>query len=251
MPYLNADWPLPGNIHAFTTLRPDGYSQGIFAGLNLGYRVGDEADNVTKNNDKLVRETKLPYTPQWMEQIHGAEVVPAESMLRTTKADGVYSHKREQICGILTADCLPVLIAHLQGRGIAALHGGWRSLHQGIIEAGLQRLALPSQELYAWLGPAIGKKAYVVGSEFRDNFLDKDPSLAHAFYQDEQGQWHGDLYAIARTQLQHLGVQHIYGGQYCTYSEPTRFYSARHSIHHTQQTGGRMASLIWIEEDFK
>ncbi len=249
MPYLNADWPLPAHIRAFTTLRPGGYSQGIFKGLNLGYRVGDDPSCVTKNIAQLVSETHLPYTPQWMEQVHGAEVVSSENMQTTTKADGVYSHHKGQICGILTADCLPILIAHPEAKGIAALHGGWRSLHQGIIAAGLQRLALPCHELYVWLGPAISKKAYVVGSEFRDTFLDTDPSLIDAFYRDEQEQWHGDLYAIARMQLQHLGVQHIYGGQYCTYSDPSRFYSARHSIHHTQQTGGRMASLIWIAED--
>lgn len=247
MPYLNADWPLPGNIHAFTTLRPEGYSQGVFAGLNLGYRVGDDALLVAKNNAKLVNEAKLPYTPQWVHQVHGADVVPAQQMLTTTKADGVYSHQQGQICGILTADCLPILVCHPQGLGIAALHGGWRSLHQGIIAAGLKQLSLPNDELTVWLGPAIGKKAYVVGSEFRDTFLDSDPALTQAFYQDEQGQWHGDLYAIARTQLQRLGVQHIYGGQYCTYSDPARFYSARYSLHNTQHTGGRMATLIWVE----
>lgn len=249
MPYLHADWPLQGKVHAFTTLRPNGYSQGIYAGLNLGYRVGDDPLLVAKNVERLVTEMKLPYTPQWVEQVHGTNVIAASDASPEIKADGLYSHSKGQICAVLTADCLPILIAHPQGLGIAALHGGWRSLQQGIIEAGLKRLALPTNELYAWLGPAIEKKAYNVGADFRDVFLDTDSSLAPAFYQGADQQWHADLYAIARIQLQHLGLTQIYGGQYCTYSDPQQFYSARYSLHNAEHTGGRMATLIWIDED--
>lgn len=249
MPYLHADWPLKGKVHAFTTLRPNGYSQGVYAGLNLGNRAGDDPLVVKKNVARLVTEMKLPYTPQWTHQVHGINVVASTEANPEVKADGVYSHNKGQICAILTADCLPVLICHAQNSGIAALHGGWRSLHQGIIEAGLKQLALPANELYAWLGPAIGPKAYSVGADFREPFLDTDPSLAPAFYLDNDKQWHADLYAIARIQLQRLGVRQIYGGQYCTYSDPQQFYSARYSIHNAEHTGGRMATLIWIDED--
>ena len=249
MPYLHADWPLQGKVHAFTTLRPNGYSQGIYAGLNMGYHVGDDPLLVAKNVARLVTEMKLPYTPQWAEQVHGAHVVAAADVNPEIKADGVYSHFKGQICAVLTADCLPILIAHPQGLGIAALHGGWRSLQQGIIEAGLKRLALPGNELYAWLGPAIGKKAYNVAADFRDVFLDTDPSLSSAFYQDADQQWHADLYAIARLKLQRLGVTQVYGGQYCAYSDPQQFYSARYSMHTAKHTGGRMATLIWMDKD--
>ncbi len=249
MPYLHADWPLQGKVHAFTTLRPNGYSLGVYAGLNLGYHVGDAPLLVTKNVARLVTEMKLPYTPQWVTQVHETNVVAADYAQAETKADGVYSHSKGQICAILTADCLPILIAHAQGLGIAALHGGWRSLQQGIIESGLKQLALPNNELFVWLGPAIAKEAYVVGADFRELFLDNDKSLASAFYLDTDQQWHADLYAIARLQLQRLGVTQIYGGQYCTYSDPQQFYSARYSLHNAQHTGGRMATLIWIDEE--
>lgn len=249
MPYLHADWPLKNKVHAFTTLRPNGYSLGVYAGLNLGYRVGDDPHLVTKNVAQLVTEMKLPYTPQWVHQVHGTTVIAASDVQAEIQADGVYSHSKGEICAVLTADCLPILIAHIQGHGIAALHGGWRSLEQGIIEVGLRQLALPSSELLVWLGPAIAQKAYVVGADFRDQFLDKDKSLEPAFYLDTEQQWHADLYAIARLQLQRLGVRQIYGGQYCTYSDPQQFYSARYSLHNTQHTGGRMATLIWMDEE--
>ncbi len=249
MPYLKANWPLSAKIHAFTTLRPEGYSQDIFAGLNLSYRVQDDANAVDQNVTKLVQEMQLPYRPEWIHQVHGAKVVNADQMLASTEADGVYTHQSGKICAVLTADCLPILLCHPKNLGIAALHAGWRSLHQGIVEAGLNALNLPAHELYVWLGPAIAQKAYVVGNEFREAFLDLNPRLSEAFYQDEDQQWHGDLYAIAKTQLQDLGVQHIYGGEYCTYSDPTRFYSARYSLRHNDHTGGRMATLIWVENN--
>jgi polyphenol oxidase len=249
MPYLRADWPLKNKVHAFTTLRPNGYSLGVYRGLNLGYRVGDDPLLVTQNVARVVAEMKLPYTPQWVKQVHGTHVVAASDVNPEVEADGVYSHSRRQICAVLTADCLPILIGHIEGLGIAALHGGWRSLQQGIIERGLQQLALPSQELCVWLGPAIGPKAYVVGADFREVFLENDKSLESAFYLDAEKQWHADLYTIARLQLQRLGVTQIYGGQYCTYSDPQQFYSARYSLHNTQHTGGRMATLIWIDEE--
>ncbi len=249
MPYLHADWPLKSKVHAFSTLRPHGYSEGIYAGLNLGYRVGDDSLLVTKNVGRLVTEMKLPYTPQWVHQVHSTNVIAASDVHSEMQADGVYTYSNGQICAVLTADCLPILIAHPQGLGIAALHGGWRSLQQGIIESSLKQLALPSKELYVWLGPAIGKDAYVVGADFRDLFLDQDKSLASAFYQDTDQQWHADLYGIAKIQLQRLGVTQIYGGQHCTYSDPQQFYSARYSMQHNQHTGGRMATLIWIDKE--
>ncbi|MCD6045039.1 MAG: hypothetical protein K0R48_202 [Gammaproteobacteria bacterium] len=249
MPYLHADWPLQGKVHAFTTLRPNGYSLGVYAGLNLGYHVEDDAHLVAKNVARLVTEMKLPYTLQWVQQVHGRTVVAAADVHPQVQADGVYSHSKGQICAVLTADCLPILICHTHCRGIAALHGGWRSLQQGIIEAGIKQLDLPSSELVAWLGPAIAQKAYVVGADFRDLFLDTDPSLEPAFHLDTEKQWHADLYTIARLQLQRLGVTQIYGGQYCTYSDPQQFYSARYSLQNAQHTGGRMATLIWIDEE--
>jgi YfiH family protein len=244
MPYLYADWPIPATIHALTSLRTDGHSQGVFNSFNLGYHVDDNPDQVAQNINKLVKELALPYTPHWISQVHGCDVVESEQILPETKADGVYTHEKGQICAVLTADCLPILIAHPQGLGVAALHGGWRSLQQGIIEVGLNKLDLPRQELFVWLGPAIGPTAFAIGLEVRDAFLEKFPFLSNAFYQDDNMQWHADLYQIARLQLQQCGVNHIYGGNYCTYSDKERFYSFRRD----QQTG-RMASLIWIDKD--
>ncbi len=244
MPYLYADWPMPATIHALTSLRTDGHSHGVFDSFNLGYHVGDDPVKVGQNVAQLVKELALPYTPQWMSQVHGSEVVSSEQMRPDIKADGVYTHQKGHICAVLTADCLPILIAHPQGLGVAALHGGWRSLQQGIIEVGLNKLALPVEELSVWLGPAIGPDAFAIGIEVRDAFLECYPFLSAAFYQDNTQHWYADLYQIARLQLQRCGVKHIYGGEYCTYSDKERFYSFRRD----QQTG-RMASLIWIDKD--
>ncbi len=247
MPYIKANWPVPKHIRAFTTLRPGGYSLGPYLGFNLAQHVGDDPLLIEKNREFLRKDAQLPEKPIWLSQVHGQRVVSRNEACDQEQADGIYTHEKNKICAILTADCLPLLIAEPKGLGVAALHAGWRGLQQNIIGEGLQKLGLAPDNLMAWLGPAIGKQAYTIGPEVRELFLDNDPSLASAFFQDSEQRWHADLYQIARLQLKALGVTQIYAAGDCTYTDPQRFYSARQNA----QTG-RMASLIWIAgEDSK
>jgi hypothetical protein len=94
----------------------------------------------------------------------------------------------------------------------------------------------------AWLGPAIGPAAFEVGDEVRAAFLGRSGTCADAFHANGEAHWLADLYQLARRVLQRAGVCNIYGGEYCTYSDPDRFFSYRRD----GQTG-RMATLIWRE----
>ncbi|GAA5192455.1 hypothetical protein GCM10025772_21780 [Ferrimonas gelatinilytica] len=92
----------------------------------------------------------------------------------------------------------------------------------------------------AWLGPAIGPSAFEVGSEVRAAFVAKDPNAASAFVPHGE-RYLADLYQLARLCLRARGLTAIYGGEWCTYSDPSRFYSYRR-----QGRTGRQASLIGI-----
>jgi len=92
-----------------------------------------------------------------------------------------------------------------------------------------------------WFGPAISAKAYEVGDEVRQTFVTLDPRAAEAFTRNAPGKWRMDLYRAARLQLAACGVRAIYGGGYCTASQPDLFYSYRRD-----RVTGRMASLIWL-----
>ena len=178
----------------------------------------------------------------WIQQVHGTTVVRAETVLAGhTTADGMVTGVPECVCAILTADCLPVLLCNRAGTKVAAAHAGWRGLASGILEATLCALETPGKELLAWLGPAISARHFEVDREVRMRFLARDPMAESGFERTESGRWRADLYHLARQRLARLGVHSVYGGAYCTYSDPVRFYSYRRD-HIT----GRMASLIWI-----
>jgi copper oxidase (laccase) domain-containing protein len=95
----------------------------------------------------------------------------------------------------------------------------------------------------AWLGPAIGPQHFEVGTEVRDIFLAQDRAAAAAFRANERGRWQCDLPALARRRLQQAGVRQVFGGQWCTYADHTRFFSYRRD-----GQCGRMAALIWLAD---
>jgi YfiH family protein len=141
---------------------------------------------------------------------------------------------------VLTADCLPLLLCDESGSVVSAVHAGWQGLAKGVIEASIKTLPVPPSSLLAWMGPAIGPKAFEVGADVRDQFFLYDSAAAKAFTSIANGKWLGDLYLLARQRLNALGVTRIYGGGECTVTDARCFYSFRRD-----KVTGRMASLIW------
>lgn len=242
--FIVPDWPLPNNVKALATTRLGGGSHHPFNSFNLGAHVDDDSCNVSKNRSKLAAECGLPDNSlQWLNQVHGTAVCQAKPDAVVRKADACYSNSKGVACVVMTADCLPVLLCDRQGRQVAAVHAGWRSLAGGIIEETLATFPHPL-DVTAWLGPAIGPSAFEVGKDVLDAFcmqfpeLAKDAFLPHPKTPDK---WLADLYLLARLRLHSLSVTSVYGGDFCTFNDASRFYSFRRD----QQTG-RMASLIWL-----
>lgn len=235
------DWPAPKSVHALTTLRHGGVSEGSYASLNLGDHVGDQPQAVAANRQRLFEQSQLPAHPKWLNQIHSKNIVDAGLSMPCAEADGSYTFKSAIVCAVLTADCLPVLLCDKEGTRIGAVHAGWRGIAAGVIEAGVQKLYEPNVSLMAWLGPAIGPQAFEVGSEVREIFLDSDPDASNAFEPSSQGRWLANLYMLATRRLQAQGITEVYGGHWCTYSDKERFFSYRRD-----GITGRMATLIWM-----
>lgn len=241
---ITPTWQAPTQIKAFTTLRSGGVSQPPFEHLNLAMHVGDSIEHVTQNRIQLQQQWALPSEPIWLKQIHSTIALPAKPDNRNRQADATYSNEPNQVCVVLTADCLPILLCNRQGTYVAAIHAGWRGLANNIIEKTLAISYTQPHDLMAWLGPAIGPKSYEVGDAVREAFIQQNAGMTHAFTPSRPHHWLCDLYAIARIQLQQLKVTAITGGEYCTFSDTERFYSYRRDGEKT----GRMASLIWISE---
>ena len=242
--WIVPDWPAPPRVRACTSTRSGGHSSAPYAGFNLGDHVGDDPAAVAANRRLLAAELELPAQPRWLRQVHGCAVLDAAAEGADCTADAVLARGPGRVCAVLTADCLPLLLCDRAGTRVAAVHAGWRGLAAGVIEAAVERLGRPPSELLAWLGPAIGPDAFEVGPEVRAAFVRSDPAAADAFVPVRPGHWLADIYRLARLRLAALGVGLVSGGDYCTVSDPERFYSFRRD-----GVTGRMASLIWLENE--
>lgn len=238
--WIVPDWPVPANVRALVTTRAGGISHGAYASLNLGARVGDDPAAVERNRE-ILRST-LPADPVWLHQVHGTDVVEAESAAPLARADGVVAHTRHAVCAVLTADCLPVLLSDAAGTSVGVAHAGWRGLAAGVIESTLAQMHVAAGEVLAYLGPAIGPQVYEVGQDVVDAFVARDADAAGAFAPAAPGKFMADLYALARRRLAAAGVRRVFGGGFCTYRDRDRFYSYRRD-----HTTGRMASLVWLD----
>jgi len=239
---IRPDWPAPANVRAASSTRRGGVSNGTYASLNLGEHVGDDAKAVAENRKRLLKAVTLKQQPFWLQQVHGARVAKLDGSPVCEPADAAVSGMPRQACAVMTADCMPVLFCDRAGSLVAAAHAGWRGLAAGVLEATIAAMQMPAGEMLAWLGPAIGPDVYEVGDEVRAAFVGRDVRAERAFRPHGDGKWLCDLYKLTRQRLSLAGVDHIYGGGYCTYTDKERFFSYRRD-----GECGRMATLIWLE----
>jgi YfiH family protein len=242
--WIVPDWPAPPEVRALSTQRAGGASNSPFESFNLGAHVGDIPEAVAENRLRLRTLARLPAEPVWLSQQHGTKVLDLDGPQDAARAaDASFTRRAGRVCAILTADCLPVLLASESGSGVAAAHAGWRGLAAGVIEATVRGLALPPSSLLAWLGPGIGREHFEVGAEVREALLCADPEAKEAFVPNARSRYIADLATMARRRLERLGVTRIYGGDACTYASPERYFSYRRD-----GRTGRQATLIWLEK---
>ncbi len=238
-------WDAPANVGALMTTRIGGVSTGPYASLNLGANVGDADEAVTENRRRL--NAFLPAAPRWLRQVHGIDVAihRARPGVAPPIADAAVTRERGVVCAVLVADCLPVLLADRDGTAVGIAHAGWRGLAAGVVErtvAALAELGADAERLAAWLGPAVGQRAFEVGGEVRAAFLATDAAADPHFAPGAPGKWHADLRALARRRLAACGVRTIAESDGCTVADSERFYSWRRD-----RGGGRMAALVWLD----
>jgi YfiH family protein len=242
--FIWPQWGAPSAIQSLVTTREGGVSVSPYDSLNLGDHVGDASANVIFNRDQLRRH--LPAEPLWLKQVHGTTVSTPSN--RADEADAIVSNLPGEVLAIMTADCLPVLFSTQSGSVIGAAHAGWRGLCHGILENTVQSMRTlsrdPSDSILAWLGPAIGPTAFEVGGDVLEAFEAADPSCPSTAFipiADKPGKYLANLYLLARSRLNSIGVDRIAGGELCTVNQPNQFFSYRRD-----GVTGRFASLIWI-----
>lgn len=237
-------------VTGFCTTRQGGVSIPPYQSLNLGLHVGDNPQAVMAN--RALINAKLPKPPIWLNQVHGTNVFDADQPFQPhtqhpiPTADAAVTTQVDQPLAILTADCLPIVIANHSGTVLGLVHAGWRGLAQGVLEATLQtmRQANPFMQSWsAWVGPGIGAQAFQVGQDVYDTFVDQSATYARFFSLDpnQPSKWFADLAGVAGHRLSLLGSQYVYQSQRCTVTEAQHFFSYRRD-----GRTGRMATIAWL-----
>ena len=234
----------PTNVKLISTSRfiLGGKSSNNFDNFNLALHDEDNLGNVIANRDLLMIQYNLPSMPVWINQTHSTISVNADSISKIVEADASFSKQIGTVCGVLTADCLPVFVSNKAGTKVGIAHAGWRGLVDGIIESLIESFNCDGRDLIVHLGPAISQLSYEVGREVKSKYLSKNENFESCFIVSN-GRHYLDLYEAARVVLRDFGVTSISGGNQCTYNEPNQYFSYRRD----GKFSGRMAHLIWIE----
>ncbi|MBJ9985460.1 peptidoglycan editing factor PgeF [Acinetobacter sp. S40] len=227
------------HVHALPSANPD------LAGFNLALHVNDNPERVQHHRMILLNEfAKFDVNKiTWMTQTHSTicDTVNEQITFEALIGDGLVTQTKGHALMMMTADCLPVVLGNRDGTEVANLHAGWRGLAGGIIENTIE--AMQSGATWAWLGAAISQPCFEVGIEVKQTFCEKYPELAMAFEQGKQkNKFYADLYAIARYILEQQGIEHILGGDQCSYRQQSDYYSYRRNA-----KTGRMATFVFMK----
>lgn len=235
--------------HAFFG-RKGGVSTGIYGSLNCGPGSRDDPASVNENRRRAVAAlTRRDCRLVTLHQVHGAEAISVSAPWKEApRADAAVTDVPGIGLGILTADCVPVLLADAQARVIGAVHAGWKGALAGVVESALSamiKLGAHVGRITAAIGPCISQSAYEVGAEFRTTVLASNPADACYFSPgDRDAHWRFDLPGYVRSRIEAMGVQDVVGLGLCTYAQEATFYSFRRAVHRSEPDYGRQLSAI-------
>ena len=230
--------------------RKGGVSEGVCAGLNVGWGSLDDRAAIAENRRRAVKAVAPGARLVTLHQVHSAEAVavtepwPDEAR---PHADAMITDRPGLALGILTADCAPVLLADEAAGVIGAAHAGWKGALAGVVEAAvaaMERLGAERGRIAAAVGPCIARRSYEVDDAFRLRFAEADARNDRFFApgRDERHQFDLEGYVAAR--LAAAGVRRVEALGLDTYADPDRFFSYRRATHRGEPTYGRQLSLI-------
>jgi hypothetical protein len=249
-----------GVRHGFA-LRTGGASRGAFASLNFSSRDGDLPARVEENWRRLETAAHLP-ARGWalLSQVHGARVervtegvVACHHRRNHPQADAMATDRAGVALGVLTADCLPVVLAVPGTSAVAIAHAGWRGTLEGVVPAAVRELCAVSgaapREVLAALGPAIGRCCLQVGIEVREAFLARWGAAHARRMLTNEGGWRLDLQAANLLQLRAAGVptRNVAAVPLCTSCRGDLFFSYRRDGRRT----GRMLNFVTTDQGMR
>ena len=242
---------IPG-IKSFFFSRKNGVSKGIYKSLNCGLGSSDQK-MLVKNNIKIVAKKtgcKLNNLVL-LRQYHSNKVIDFDNLLikKRYKADGIITTVSKFAFGILTADCVPILVADKKNKTIAAVHSGWKGANAGIIDnliKAFKKKGSKLSDLIVAIGPCISQKSYEVKKDFVNEIKNKNSDYKK-YFKILNNKIHFNLRMFVNNKFLKLGVlnrniEHINKD---TYSNYKNFFSYRRSVHNNEVDYGRCISVIY------
>ena len=232
--------------------RKGGKSKGIYKSLNCGKGSLDNKNHVNAN--LIIASKKLSKVSNkliLLNQIHSNKyffIKDHKSKKNKLIGDALITNKRKIILGVLTADCVPILIFDKKLKMISAVHAGWKGAFKGIISAVIKyfiKNGSESKNLIAAIGPCISQKNYEVQKDFKSKFL-KQSENNKIFFTNIRNKTYFSLNKYVNFQLKSFGVKKIDIINKDTYNPKNNFFSARRSNHKKENDYGRNISLIMI-----
>ena len=233
--------------------RNGGKSSGIYKSLNCGPGSSDKKSKIKQNlrivKNKICKKSKDIFL---LNQIHSNKLIFIDKNFKFNKkrikADAVITNQRKIPIAVLTADCVPILLYDNKKNIIAAIHAGWKGAYRGIIKNVINfmlKKGCNEKNIYAVIGPCIGKTNYNVKDDFKKKFLKKDKKNK-IFFSNKKNKIHFDLSNYVKSQLLFNKITNIDMKNIDTFDKKNNFFSARRALKSKHDDYGRNISIIMI-----
>ena len=242
---------LSGTPHGFFG-RQGGVSTGELASLNTGIGSGDDPAAIAENRRRVAAAVMPGAALVGVYQVHGRDCAVTDAAWAEADrphADALVTDRPGILLGILTADCVPVLLADHGAGVVGAAHAGWKGALAGITDstiAAMQAKGATTASITAAIGPCIGAASYEVDTAFVDRFLAADPANDHFFRAGRAGHAQFDIAAYVAARLAAAGVARVEILGDDTYALDADYFSYRRACHRSENGYGRQLSVIGL-----
>ena len=233
--------------HCFFS-RKNGFSKGVYKGLNCGRGSKDSKKNIKRNLNYVAKKMSVEKNKLiLMHQTHSNKVVEIkkDNYKKKIKADAMITRMRDLAIGVVTADCVPIIVCDIKNQVAGCIHAGWKGAYSGIIGNTIKKIKKLNykNKIYASVGPCIGNKSYEVDVKFYKKFVSKSWKNKIYFTQKSKSKKLFNLRKFVNDKLLKLGVKvdHVNKD---TFAEKSNFFSYRRSFKLKQKDYGRCISTI-------
>ena len=232
--------------------RKNGFSKGIYKGLNCGKGSRDKKDNIKKNLDYVAQKMGVESGKLiLMHQTHSNKVVEIKknNYKKKVNADAMITKMKGFALGVVTADCVPIVLYDAKNEIIGCIHAGWKGAFSGIIKNTISKIKKISSgnKIYACIGPCIGKKSYEVDKNFYKIFMAKSKNNKIYFLNKNKTKKLFNLRKFVTDRLIKANIK-VDQVDRDTFTEKSNFFSYRRSCKLKQKDYGRCISSICMPE---